>query len=55
VEGNCKYGKAQKPRGSAFEVTDANGTVYWSKLNNKDGKTFPQDEELVKRLKDGKF
>jgi len=43
-------GNAQgKPRTGAFEITDASGTVYWSKLS---GSGFPAPSEIVKKLKE---
>jgi len=46
-------GNAQgKPRSSAFEITGADGTVYWSKLG---GKGFPTPSDAVKVLKAAGF
>jgi len=45
VLGNAKG----SPRSSAFEVTGADGTVYWSKLS---GKGFPSPSDLIAKLKE---
>eukprot|EP00727_Mastigamoeba_balamuthi_P003769 m51a1_g1339 hypothetical protein (75) ;mRNA; r:319925-320374 len=46
-------GNEQYPREGAFEVTDENGTVYWSKLSADHG--FPKEGEITKRLKSKGF
>jgi len=49
VEGNTNL--KQKPRSGAFEITDEEGTVYYSKLET--GSHISQEalEEVVKKMK----
>jgi len=42
-------GNPSKPRTGAFEITTADGKVYWSKLKND---KFPDPEEAAKLVKE---